>query len=493
MQAKLWDYIQKMEKEKENRDNEASKKLKKEMEQKEKSRKLSDEVENAKDELREAKNENEQLRKQVANLLEKMSSFRSELNRERERRSRSGSFSRRLTSFFITKSGPEDEGDEGDGLLSDNDSEGFGSNPGSRRESGRGKQQILFNTLAHEDHNQSGESSREEKAVTASVIELAEWKDKAQRLKEENDMLRRDLSAFSDENTKLREAIGTMRDNERKVKKEHKRERKLLAQSQQTIEELKLRLIDAQLLDSSPTIISSSPSIIDRRHSESHSLPISYSLPSTPHFTKKVEPTASLSTNSPRLGPFTPQPYSEHTPLRPQRFQSLPVIQDHQRSPPPSLFSEMQQKEQGQSMQDELAVIDDILADNQDSDDTRLHSVPATPRPSLGSSASGPPIFSSSNTRGSPKSPLDEKEKRVWIVAEGQRGRKPEHKKETQKEENTDSHTTEENGRVVTDKVSSAQNSKDQRLFIFAEELEKKVVQKFVYDEEVLELYLNFK
>lgn len=531
LEAKLWDYIQKIEKEKESRDNEENKKMKKEMEQREKMRRLSDEVENYKEELKEAKSESERLRKQVTNLLDKLSTFRGDLTRERERKSRSNSFSRRLTSFFVSKNENgeaigenEDDGDGSDceshGSYSYDSDADVSSAPGSRRQSGRGRQQLL----AVSTHDGSD----------GAVVEL---KEKTQRAKQENESLRRELSALAEDHTRLRESVTAMRDHERRLEKERKRERKLLAQAQQTIEELKLRIIDAQLLSSTTT-----PASPPSTPLPSHKLPLSYSLPSTPFYsTSHPHPPAGAVHASPLPAPSTPQTYHHHQPLQHQQqtFSPRPQYQQSQQtfsprpqyyheqltvpSSPPALFAELQQQEAiERSVRDELAAIDDILLgddddlglgttavappriDNTITSATTPASAPAAPTPASAPAplASGEallvptpraaltPRSASMPALASSSSGAEDKDKRVWVVAEGQRGRGSDNAGEggakAAEAEGAETDVSAELGSGGTTKRAS-----DGRLFIFAEELEKKVVQKFVYDEEELKAGLQ--
>src|SRR5690606_31907949 len=129
---------------------------------------------------------------------DKLSTFRGDLTRERERKSRSNSFSRRLTSFFVSKNengeaigANEDDGDGSDceshGSYSYDSDADVSSAPGSRRQSGRGRQQLL----AVSTHDGSD----------GAVIEL---KEKTQRAKQENESLRRELSALAEDHSRLR-------------------------------------------------------------------------------------------------------------------------------------------------------------------------------------------------------------------------------------------------------------------------------------------------
>jgi hypothetical protein len=490
--------------------------MKKEMEQREKMRRLSDEVENYKEELKEAKSESERLRKQVTNLLDKLSTFRGDLTRERERKSRSNSFSRRLTSFFVSKNENgeaigenEDDGDGSDceshGSYSYDSDADVSSAPGSRRQSGRGRQQLL----AVSTHDGSD----------GAVVEL---KEKTQRAKQENESLRRELSALAEDHSRLRDSVTAMRDHERRLEKERKRERKLLAQAQQTIEELKLRIIDAQLLSSTttPALPSASPPSTPL---PSHKLPLSYSLPSTPFYsTSHPHPPAGAVHASPLPAPSTPQTYHHHQPLQHQQqtFSPRPQYQQPQQtfpprpqyhhehftapSSPPALFAELQQQEEiERSVRDELAAIDDILLG--DDDDLGLGTTAVTPpridntttpatTPAPAPLASGEALLvpspraaltpRSASMPALASSSSGAEDKRVWVVAEGQRGRGSDNAGEAgakaAKAEGAETDIS-----AGLESGGTAKRASDGRLFIFAEELEKKVVQKFVYDEEV--------
>jgi len=433
------------------------------MEQREKARRLSDELENCKEELKEARSEAERLRKQVDVFNEKMALHRSDLERKR---SRSSSFSRRFSSFFINTTPNEAEDhppgdDEADGDAAGLVSWFAGSGPGSRRQSGR--QQPLT------DSNGNITTAAAATASNEPVSELVEWKDKARLAREESERLRSEMVSLAAEQLRLRDSVAAMREHDRKVEKERKRERKLLAQAQQTIEELRLRIVENQLVSSSP---SSSPA--SGRHARlSASSPLfhssSWSVPSTPD-----QRTASaLRLNCPRPhDPFTPPPsectrYSQH------------------------------------SVQDELAAINEMLlieegdeyhgvgAVGDSSDPFRVANQPSSPSLFASSHEVKVASHASNGALTPPVSPgtsdttvdQEERSKRVWLVAEGQRGRD---RSEQQSQENgtkTSPATSPATGE--NDNDSSDHQPEDGRLFIFAEELEKKVIQKFVVDEEV--------